>query len=59
MSIHPLPAVDLSIRENPWNNLDLNLGSHLLIAIVGGGVVGPAIEQGMHLIARRFDYRSN
>ena len=39
-----------------WNNLNME---HILIAIVVIGVVGLAIEQGMNLVARRFDYRSN
>ena len=39
-----------------WNNLNME---HILIAIIVIGVVGLAIEQGMNLIARRFDYRSN
>nr|WP_293387514.1 nitrate ABC transporter permease [Nevskia sp.] len=39
-----------------WNNLNME---HILIAIVVIGVVGLAIEQGMNLVAKRFDYRSN
>lgn len=39
-----------------WNNLNME---HILIAIIVIGVVGLAIEQGMNLIAKRFDYRSN
>lgn len=39
-----------------WNNLNME---HILIAIVVIGVVGLTIEQGMNLIAKRFDYRSH
>ena len=38
-----------------WNNLNME---HILIAIGVIGVVGLVLEQGMNLIARRFDYRS-
>ncbi len=59
MSINPLLTIVSPMRGDEWNNLDLNLGSHILIAIIVIGVVGLAIEQGMNLIAKRFDYRSN
>jgi ABC-type nitrate/sulfonate/bicarbonate transport system permease component len=59
MTTSPFPAVGSLIRADARNNLDPNLGSHILIAIIVIGVVGLAIEQGMNLIARRFDYRSH
>lgn len=37
-----------------WNNLNME---HILVAIVVIGAVGMLIEQGMTLIANRFDYR--
>jgi len=37
-----------------WNNLNME---HILVAIVIIGAVGMVIEQGMTLIANRFDYR--
>jgi nitrate/nitrite transport system permease protein len=37
-----------------WNNLNME---HIIIAIVVIGVVGLALEYGMSLVARRFDYR--
>ena len=39
-----------------WNSLNME---HILIAIIVIGLVGLLIEQGMNLIAKRFDYRSN
>jgi nitrate/nitrite transport system permease protein len=37
-----------------WNNLDV---AHIIIAIFIVGLVGLALEQGLVLVARRFDYR--
>ncbi|WP_293387516.1 hypothetical protein [Nevskia sp.] len=59
MNSNPFFFIGSPIRGDQWNNLDVNIGSHILIAIVVIGVVGLAIEQGMNLVARRFDYRSN
>ena len=59
MTISPLMTIGSPKRGSEWNNLDLNLGSHILIAIVVIGVVGLAIEQGMNLVAKRFDDRSH
>lgn len=59
MTIRPLLTIGFPMREDAWNNLDPNPGSHILIATVVVGGVGLAIEQGMNLVAKRFDYRSN
>jgi len=38
-----------------WNNMNM---SHIIIAIVVIGSVGLALEAGMALLAKRFDYRN-
>ena len=46
------------VSGDVWNNLDRQHGEHILIAIGVIGVLGLVLEQGMNVVARRFDYRS-